>query len=243
MRECRAGVVGIFQRFGSTCVHNSRYTAVFFLLLFLFWTTKPWSTSMTSWYVCGAAFKPMSTIWFEIYTRFHSTKYIWYEASQQTRQTRGRRVEVWVSREWVTSIRATGKYRYTGYNIIESLCNESQQVQLKFMLFFAVYVTMASSSTRQVFLKRIRADATFNFACVLGSISSDTSSFHVVVTLYVHLTCYRLGFGPLFRGMTLAVNWRSIRRHWRVLSRPCRELPYAGGRPGPARVCGLMTWW
>ena len=35
--------------------------------------------------------------------------------------------------------------------IIESLRKESQQVQLKFMLFFAVYVTMASSSTRQAF--------------------------------------------------------------------------------------------
>ena len=37
---------------------------------------------------------------------------------------------------------------------IESLCKESQQVQLKFMLFFAVYVTMASSSARQVFQKQ-----------------------------------------------------------------------------------------
>ena len=55
---------------------------------------------------------------------------------------------------------------------IESLCKESQQVQLKFMLFFAVYVTMASSSTRQVFLKTIRADATFNFACVHGPITN-----------------------------------------------------------------------
>ena len=40
------------------------------------------------------------------------------------------------------------------------------------MLFFAVYVTMASSGTRQVFLKTIRADVTFNFPCVLGSITN-----------------------------------------------------------------------
>ena len=39
----------------------------------------------------------------------------------------------------------------TSIIIMESLCKEGQQVHMKFMLFFAVYVTMTSSSTRQVF--------------------------------------------------------------------------------------------
>ena len=39
------------------------------------------------------------------------------------------------------------------------------------MLFFAVYVTMASSSTRQVFSKTNRTKATFIFTRVHGSIT------------------------------------------------------------------------
>ena len=56
------------------------------------------------------------------------------------------------------------------FNIIESLCKESQQVQLKFMLFL-LFTSQWPRAVHVKFLKTIRTKVTFIFTRVHGSIT------------------------------------------------------------------------